>query len=159
MRSPLVAILIILIPLCAQAGPTGKPRVIDGNLIEIAGQPIRLHGIDAPDSGQTCLENGKRWHCGANAAFALARIIGGHWVVCRQREPGSDKRITAVCRLAGPEGPEINRRMVAQGWALADRRASQAYVTEEAAARKARRGLWRGRFVPPRDWRRGERLK
>ena len=29
---------------------------------------------------------------------------------------------------------------------------------EEAAARSARRGLWRGDFVAPWDWRRGERL-
>ena len=29
---------------------TGKPRVIDGDTIEIAGERIRLHGIDAPES-------------------------------------------------------------------------------------------------------------
>jgi len=35
---------------------------------------------------------------------------------------------------------------------------STAYVDEEAAARAERLGLWRGNFVPPWDWRRGECL-
>ena len=39
------------------------------------------------------------------------------------------------------------------------RRYSTAYVDQEAAARRAKRGIWRGEFVPPWDWRRGDRLK
>ena len=42
----------------------GKPRVIDGNTIEIAGERIRLHGIDAPEAKQTCAAAGRvcrRW--------------------------------------------------------------------------------------------------
>ncbi len=36
----------------ALADITGKPRVIDGDTLEIAGERVRLHGIDAPESGQ-----------------------------------------------------------------------------------------------------------
>ena len=43
--------------------------------------------------------------------------------------------------------------------ALAYRRYSRAYVGEESAAKVARRGLWRGEFVQPWNWRRGERLQ
>ncbi len=153
-----IATLIILFPLYAQAGMTGKPRIIDGDTIEISDQRIRLHGIDAPESKQTCLENGKRWRCGTNATIALAQRIGNHWVVCQQRDIDIYKRIVAVCRLAGPEGPDVNRWMVANGWALAYRRFSQDYVVDEKTAKKSRRGLWRGQFVPPWDWRRGRRL-
>ena len=48
--------------------------------------------------------------------------------------------------------------MVSQGFALAYRKYSTAYVGQERAAKAARRGLWRGEFVAPWDWRRGKRL-
>ena len=49
--------------------------------------------------------------------------------------------------------------MVAQGWAVAYRKYSTDYVSQETAAKAARRGLWRGDFVEPSRWRRGERLE
>ena len=42
---------------------------------------------------------------------------------------------------------------------MAYRRYSTAYVDQEAAARRAKRGIWTGEFVPPWDWRRGDRLE
>ena len=48
--------------------------------------------------------------------------------------------------------------MVAQGWALAYRQFSDDYVAQEGKAREARLGMWRGEFVAPWDWRRGDRL-
>ena len=44
---------------------------------------------------------------------------------------------------------------MAQGWAVAYRRYSHAYVELESAARAAARGVWAGEFVMPWDWRRG----
>lgn len=154
----IISVLLILFPLYAHASVTGKPRIIDGDTLEIGGQRIRLHGIHAPEAKQTCLANGKRWRCGTNATFALAQMIGKHWVVCQQRDVDRYKRIVAVCRLAGPEGPDVNRWMVSNGWALAYRRFSHAYVGDEEVAKRAGRGLWRGEFVRPWDWRRGKRL-
>lgn len=54
---------------------------------------------------------------------------------------------------------DINAWLVREGWALAYRRYSRAYVDEELAAKVARRGIWRGEFIRPWDWRRGERLQ
>ena len=64
-------------------------------------------------------------------------------------------RIVAVCRAGGED---LNAWMVERGWALAYRRYSRTNVDEEASARSARGGLWRGDFVAPWDWRQGERL-
>ena len=41
---------------------------------------------------------------------------------------------------------------------MAYRRYSRAYVDAEATAQAAQRGVWRRKFVPPWDWRRGDRL-
>ena len=46
--------------------------------------------------------------------------------------------------------------MVRSGWALAYRRYSDDYVEEEAIAQAAQAGLWRGEFVPPWEWLKGE---
>ena len=57
----------------------------------------------------------------------------------------------AVCFA---DGFDIGRNMVHTGWALAYRSQSTVYIDTEEAARKAKRGMWRGTFVKPWDWRR-----
>lgn len=44
---------------------TGVASVTDGDTLEIRGQRIRLHEIDAPESRQLCATaEGQRWRCG-----------------------------------------------------------------------------------------------
>lgn len=133
----------------------GRASVIDGDTIDIHGERIRLHGIDAPEGAQRCYRDGELWPCGRRAAFALADHIGARTVRCEPRDRDRYGRIVAVC-FAG--GADIGAWMVRQGWALAYRRYSTAYVDEEDTARAARAGLWEGTFTAPWDWRRGERL-
>ena len=33
---------------------SGSARIVDGDTLEVRGTRIRLHGIDAPESGQSC---------------------------------------------------------------------------------------------------------
>ena len=61
-----------------------------------------------------------------------------------------------MCRVGGVD---LNAWMVEQGWAVAYRKYSRDYVAHETAAEATRRGLWRGEFVEPSRWRRGERLE
>jgi len=146
--------IALLTPAVALADITGKPRVIDGDTLEIAGERIRLHGIDAPEFEQTCVADGKRWHCGLEAASALAFKIARGWVTCQGEDRDKYGRAIAICYAGGVGGPELNAWLVSEGWALAYRRYSLDYVGEEATAREARRGMWRGEFVPPWEWRR-----
>ena len=156
MRSFATALLVLAIALPAQAADiTGRASVIDGDTIDIHGQRIRLHGIDAPESAQLCFRKDEPWPCGRRAAFALSDRIGNLTVTCDATDRDRYERIVAVC-FAG--GENLNAWMVRHGWALAYRRYSLDYVDDEDAARKNGAGLWAGTFTPPWDWRRGERL-
>jgi endonuclease YncB( thermonuclease family) len=135
----------------ARGDVTGKPLVIDGNTLEIAGERIRLYGIAAPAPDQTCTAGGAQWRCGEEAMYALVFETAYHWVTCRGDTRAQDGTLVAVC-FVGPY--DLAARIVRNGWALADRRYASDYVDEEDEARLARRGLWRGEFVPPWEWRR-----
>ncbi len=134
---------------------TGRARAIDGDTLELGDERIRLHGIDAPESAQRCRAQGRLYACGREATRTLARLFRGSQVACEERGRDRYGRIVAVCTAAGRD---LNAWMVAEGWALAYRRYSRAYVATERRARAAKRGVWRGEFVPPWDWRRGKRL-
>ena len=139
----------------AVSAVTGSARVIDGDTLDVGGVRIRLHGIDAPESGQSCRAGGNRWSCGREATRALAGRIGGRPIACQERDRDRYERVVAVSRASGMD---LNAWMVAEGWAFAYRRYSKAYDGEESAARAARRGVWRGEVVPPWEWRKGKRL-
>lgn len=105
-----------------------------------------LHGIDAPESGQICQAQGKPYRCGQQAALALADLIGSKTVRREERDHDRYGRTVAVCFVGGLD---VEAWMVAQGWALAYRKYSSDYVGQEAAARAAQRGVWRGEFTAP----------
>ena len=138
------------------AKPSSRPRhnVCKNGWSTFGNIRIRLHGIDAPEAKQTCTADGNAWRCGWEANNALANIVGEHWVTCRQRDKDRYGRIVAVCR-AGPV--DLNAWMVGEGWAVAYRRFSMDYARDESEAKGARRGLWRGEFAMPWNWRRSRR--
>lgn len=140
----------------AQATITGRASVIDGDTLEIHGQRIRLHGIDAPESAQPCVRaDGTRWRCGQQASLALADRIGQAPVTCRRTDTDHYGRMIAVC-LKGTE--DLNAWLVAEGWAVAYRRYSNDYVELEEQTRAAGRNIWSSQFVMPWDWRGGQRI-
>ena len=89
---------------------------------------------------------------------ALAQLHGTGAALARSyaRLAALELALVAVCRVAGAD---VNAWMVSQGWAVAYRKYSTDYVSHETAAKAARRGVWRGEFVVPSRWRRGERLE
>ncbi len=73
MRALTIALCLLATP--ALADVAGVASVIDGDTLEIHGQRIRFHGVDAPESRQLCRLDGKPWQCGKDAASALADKI------------------------------------------------------------------------------------
>ncbi len=125
----------------------GTATVIDGDTLEIAGEKIRLEGIDAPESAQTCgRAKGGTWACGQDAADALATLVARRRVTCRSK--GFDKydRMIGVCSV---DGTEINAEMIRRGLAWAFVKYSTTYVALEQEARGAKVGIWQGQSEAP----------
>ncbi len=114
MRALTIALTLLATP--ALADVAGTATVIDGDTIEMHGQRIRFHGIDAPESRQLCRLNGKPWQCGKVAANALADKIARRPVTCEDLGRDRYDRIIARCTVAGED---LEKWMVANGWALA----------------------------------------
>ena len=133
------------------------PRIVDADTLEMAGQRVRLQGIDAPESAQTCRQaTGQRYRCGDRATEALRTQIGTGAVTCTIEGRDRYNRALSTCYTA--DGTDLNAWLVQHGYALAYRRYSTKYVSEEDQARAARAGIWADEFVPPWAWRRGQRL-
>jgi endonuclease YncB( thermonuclease family) len=130
---------------------TGYAKVIDGDSIVVAGEMVRLHGIDAPELDQTFYWRGKQMACGTMALAALEALTAG--VRLRCVGVGRDCYGRLVAKCFSPNGVDVGKRLVSAGWALAYRRYSMDYVDAENKARKAKRGMWRGTFMKPWDWR------
>ena len=134
---------------------SGIPSITDGDSIRIGNLRIRIHGIDAPERRQLCQSaQGEERHCGQASTHALAALVGQRTVRCLKRDVDRYGRLVAQC-FAG--STDLGAEQVRQGWAVAYRRYSRAYVAEEDQARRARRGIWAGEFQMPWDWRRQNR--
>ena len=137
---------------------TGKVTVIDGNTLrfEDGTRVITSGGIDAPDLQQQGLLDGKLYPCDKDAADFLEKLIGGRPVSFYAYAEGSDrdtsKRIRGVCFVGETN---LGAEMVRNGWALSHHSGMTPY---EILARENKRGLWRGQFILPELWRKGQRL-
>jgi len=127
-------------------------RVIDGDSLRPAGNghDIRLQGIDAPELQQRCRDtSGRDYGCGRQARAHLKAIIAGRDVRCRVMDVDRYQRSISICHAGDIE---LNRQMVADGWALAYR--LPVYFRAERGAKEARKGIWQGEFDDPENWRR-----
>jgi endonuclease YncB( thermonuclease family) len=93
----------------------GRASVIDGDTIEIHGTRIRLNGIDAPESAQTCEDGrGMRYWCGTKASWVLATLLASSSPTrCTLGARDRYRRFVADCVLAN--GTSVQRAMVAKG--------------------------------------------
>lgn len=131
---------------------TGPVRVVDGDTIRLGEHRIRLHGIDAPESDQACLDpQGAAWACGDAATERLAALIGDDPVYCSERDIDRYQRIIGECFA---DGSNLNAALVAEGFAFAYRRYSLDYAGLEDEARSAGRGIWAGNVQAPWEHRR-----
>ncbi|MGJ5201829.1 thermonuclease family protein [Bradyrhizobium sp. HKCCYLRH1030] len=130
---------------------SGKPRIVDGDTVEIDSTKLRFAAIDSPESDQICIDSaGQDWACGVTARDELIKFSAGREWDCDLEGHDRYGRSLAKCFV---EGEDISAWMVRSGWALSFTRYSHEYDRDEESARLHRSGLWSGAFIAPWDWR------
>lgn len=157
-RSLLVLVWLLSATAALAASPElrGIARAVDGDTLSVNGVNVRLFGIDAPERGQTCEKNGSAWACGGFAKATLQAQADGRMVRCEVKVAADRSgRPVAVCWAAGVE---LARLLVRAGAAVAYRRYSDHYASDEAVAQAGHIGIWAGRMVLPQDFRRRDTI-
>src|SRR5579864_4614283 len=152
--------ILILAILSASQSFAASPFVRDGGTVELADVTYRLDGVDAPALDQMCIDDhADTWACGVDARDQLIRLIGGREVRCEDLGPDAayKKWHVGSCTVEG-ETTSLNQLLVRQGLAISlEPSARGRFKDDEADARNNRRGLWKGCFVAPQQFRGGQK--
>ncbi len=144
---------LVALPLwAAQPDIAGVPRIIDGDTLEVAGQRIRLGGIDAPEMREQCQDAfGQQWPCGSWAKEAAKAMLAGHKLRCVDLGQRSYDRVVGRCYL---DGRDIAVDLIEAGVARVclrfarEQGQEQTYLHAEQRAVKARAGVFSGPLNP-----------
>ena len=132
-------------------GPAGQVRVIDGDTFRVGGTRVRLYGLDAPETSQTCkTEQGVDWACGAWSKSVAETRFGGRHATCDALYLDAYGRTVATCAI---DGADVGQVLVRDGVAFAFRKYSSDYVKDEELARAADTGLWAMQVQSPSQYR------
>lgn len=150
-------LLVVVKTVAGLSVEQGYPRVVDGDTVVLNGKNIRLQGIDAPETRQTCNDRyGSVYQCGVVSTNKLKWKIGKRPVICSlEDEKDYYGRYIGYFSLSSPMdvAKSLNAWMVYWGYAVSYRYYSTEFVPQEDRAKLLRRGLWSGTFEMPWDWR------
>ena len=126
-------------------------RVASGDTLIINGRYLRIFGIDAPESNQTCADSmGQSYHCGQQSASWLRSWLQDNEVECRILKQDANGNMIGICFLGEYD---IGAAIVNAGWAVVYADHSSIYAPYQLQAQKNKNGLWQGKFYMPWDWR------
>ena len=80
----------------ASAAIVGQAVVVDGDTIDVGATRVRIWGIDAIESGQTCTLDRRPWDCASNIKAALAKFLAGKDIVCTKKSTDRHGRTVAL---------------------------------------------------------------
>ena len=139
---------------------SGFAKVVDGDTIKINSKKIRLYGIDAPEKKQKCKKTyltisfmsfTKDYMCGEVSTQKLIKKINKQKLNCNILDVDKYKRLIGECFK---RNINLNSWMVSNGYAVAYRKYSKKYVSDEINAKNNKLGIWQGKFEMPWDYRR-----
>ena len=139
---------------------SGIAKVVDGDTIKIENKKIRLFGIDAPEKKQKCKKTyltisfmsfTKDYMCGEVSTQKLIKKINKQKLNCNILDVDRYKRLIGECFK---RNINLNSWMVSNGYAVAYRKYSKKYISDEINAKNNKLGIWQGKFEMPWDFRR-----
>jgi len=139
---------------------SGFAKVVDGDTIMLGNKKIRLYGIDAPEKKQKCKKTyltisfmsfTKDYMCGEVSTQKLIKKINKQKLNCNILDVDRYKRLIGECFK---RNINLNSWMVSNGYAVAYRKYSKKYVSDEINAKNNKLGIWQGKFEMPWDYRR-----
>ena len=139
---------------------SGFAKVVDGDTIKINSKKIRLYGIDAPEKKQKCKKTyltisfmsvTKDYMCGELSTQKLIKKSNKQKLNCNIVDVDRYKRLIGECFK---RNIKLNSWMVSNGYAVAYRKYSKKYVSDEINAKNKKLGIWQGKFEMPWDYRR-----
>ena len=142
---------------------SGFAKVVDGDTIKINSKKIRLYGIDAPEKKQKCKKTyltisfmsfTKDYMCGEISTQKLIKKINKQKLNCNILDVDRYKRLIGECFK---RNINLNSWMVSNGYAVAFRKYSKKYVSDEILAKQESKGLWQGKFDMPWDYRKSQK--
>ena len=159
--SPLRSIIALLsIVLMATAVQAASPIVRDANTIQLGDVTYRLDGVDAPELDQVCIDDhADPWSCGVEARDQLTRLVGGHAVHCDDLGPDKAhrRRHLGFCTVQG-ETTSLNQQLIRLGFAMNFQPSAKSqFDKDQATARDDRKGIWKGCFAAPQEFRLGKK--
>ena len=138
----------------------GKSKIIDGDTIHVKNNKIRLHGIDAPEKKQTCKKPyltisvfsfTKSYLCGQVSTNKLTKKINNQIIKCKIKDVDRYNRLIGECYK---RNENLNSWLVSNGYAVAYRKYSKKYISDEINAKNNKLGIWQGKFEMPWNFRR-----
>ena len=139
---------------------SGNAEIIDGATIKINSKKIRLHGIDAPEFKQKCKKPyltiifftfTKDYPCGKISTQKLQKKINNKVITCKILDIDRYKRLIGECYK---RNLNLNSWLVSNGYAVAYRKYSKKYISNEINAKNKKKGIWQGKFEMPWEFRR-----
>ena len=139
---------------------SGNAQIVDGDTIKINSKRIRLYGIDAPEIKQMCKKPyltiifftfTKDYPCGKISTQKLEKKINNKVITCKILDIDRYKRLIGECFK---RNLNLNSWLVSNGYAVAYRKYSKKYISNEINAKNEKKGIWQGKFEMPWDFRR-----
>jgi endonuclease YncB( thermonuclease family) len=140
---------------------SGRVVVIDGDTLQVGNEVVQLYGIDAPELGQLCREEGRLRHCGVDAALALRKLItmAEPSLHCSPWQDDKDRAEApgATVELCEVGAQDVSLVMLHGGYSVALPGSFPDYAEAQEQARQASLGLWHSEFTLPWAWRKEDR--